>query len=52
MSGKIKGTRTSRFGVSKREGHDSTYFYSRSLYNNLKVDKEWRRLKILYPLKY
>ncbi len=27
------GTETSRFGVSKREGHDSSAFYSRNLYN-------------------
>ncbi|MEM4145221.1 MAG: site-specific DNA-methyltransferase [Candidatus Nitrosocaldus sp.] len=32
-------TKTSRFGVSKREGHDSTSFYSRSLYNELNVDE-------------
>ncbi|MEW5829029.1 MAG: site-specific DNA-methyltransferase [Chloroflexota bacterium] len=29
-----KKTKTSSFGVSKREGHDSTGFYSRSLYAN------------------
>lgn len=27
------GTETSRFGVSKRESHDSSAFYSRNLYN-------------------
>ncbi|MDI6848101.1 MAG: site-specific DNA-methyltransferase [Candidatus Bathyarchaeia archaeon] len=35
-----KGTRTSRFGVSKREGHDSTPFYSSKLYRGLEVDEE------------
>jgi len=36
---KRKGTRTSRFGVSKREGHDSTPFYSSKLYRGLKIDE-------------
>ena len=35
-----KGTKTSRFGVSKRENHDSTYFYGRNLYSNLKIDED------------
>jgi site-specific DNA-methyltransferase (adenine-specific) len=30
-----KATKTSEFGVSKRESHDSSDFYSRSMYNNL-----------------
>lgn len=29
---KRKGTKTSRFGVSKREGHDSSQFYNSKLY--------------------
>ena len=29
-----EGTKTSSFGVSKRESHDSTSFYSRRLYDN------------------
>ena len=29
-----KGTRTSRFGVSKRESHDASEFYSRKIYDN------------------
>ncbi|MGQ9722552.1 MAG: DNA-methyltransferase [Candidatus Jordarchaeum sp.] len=37
---KRKGTRTSRFGVSKREGHDSTPFYNSRLYQSLKVDEK------------
>jgi DNA modification methylase len=36
---KRKGTTTSRFGVSKREGHDSTPFYSSRLYQGLKLDE-------------
>lgn len=34
-----KGTKTSRFGVSKREGHDSTPFYGSRLYSDVKVDE-------------
>jgi len=34
-----KGTRTSRFGVSKRENHDSTPFYSSKMYQNFKIDE-------------
>ncbi|MGB9760565.1 MAG: DNA-methyltransferase [Thermoproteota archaeon] len=34
-----KGTKTSAFGVSKRENHDSTPFYSSKLYQNIKVDE-------------
>ena len=29
-----KGTRTSKFGVSKRESHDASEFYSRKIYDN------------------
>jgi DNA modification methylase len=35
-----KGTRTSRFGVSKREGHDSSPFYHSRLYENLQVNEK------------
>ncbi|MHA1659556.1 MAG: site-specific DNA-methyltransferase, partial [Promethearchaeota archaeon] len=31
-----KGTKTSSFGVSKRESHDSSQFYNSNLYKNLK----------------
>lgn len=34
-----RGTKTSRFGVSKREGHDSTPFYSGKLYRGFKVNE-------------
>ncbi|WP_309493379.1 site-specific DNA-methyltransferase [Candidatus Hecatella orcuttiae] len=34
-----KGTKTSKFGVSKRESHDSTLFYGSKLYQNFKVDE-------------
>jgi DNA modification methylase len=35
-----RGTKTSKFGVSKREGHDSTPFYSSRLYKDFKVDED------------
>ncbi len=34
MRSKERGTRTSSFGVSKRESHDSSEFYSRKLYDS------------------
>ncbi|MEM3094040.1 MAG: site-specific DNA-methyltransferase [Nitrososphaera sp.] len=34
MAGRRKTTETSDFGVSRREGHDSSKFYSRKLYDN------------------
>ena len=39
MKHKKRGTKTSRFGVSKRESHDSTPFYNSKLYQNSKIDK-------------
>ncbi|HHW41364.1 MAG TPA: site-specific DNA-methyltransferase [Syntrophomonadaceae bacterium] len=35
----MKKSRTSSFGVPKREGHDSSPFYQRALYRGLDVDK-------------
>lgn len=35
-----KGTRTSRFGASKRENHDSSIFYSSKLYKGIRLDEE------------
>ncbi len=37
---KRKGTKTSRFGVSKRESHDSALFYSSRLYEDFKIDEK------------
>lgn len=34
-----KGTKTKEFGVSKRENHDSTPFYSRSLYSGAPIEE-------------
>ena len=35
-----KKTKTSSFGVSKREGHDSSEFYNRSMYQSLNTDND------------
>jgi site-specific DNA-methyltransferase (adenine-specific) len=37
-----KGTRTSKFGVSKRESHDASEFYSRKIYDNQAGDTDYR----------
>ncbi len=34
-----KGTKTSAFGVSKREGHDSSQFYNSKLYDGLRIEE-------------
>jgi site-specific DNA-methyltransferase (adenine-specific) len=38
VAGRRKATETSDFGVSRREGHDSTKFYNRKLYDDSKGD--------------
>jgi len=38
VAGRKKTTETSDFGVSRREGHDSSKFYSRKLYGDSKAD--------------
>ena len=35
-----KSTKTSKFGVSKRESHDSTLFYKSRLYENFRINEE------------
>jgi site-specific DNA-methyltransferase (adenine-specific) len=35
LNRKRKGTRTSKFGASRRESHDSSEFYSRKIYENV-----------------
>lgn len=37
---KRKGTSTSSFGVTSRENHDSTMFYSQKIYKGLKTEKK------------
>lgn len=44
-----KGTKTSNFGVSKRESHDSTPFYNSRLYQNLNVDEDIPEFENLVP---
>lgn len=44
-----KKTRTSSFGVSKREGHDSSSFYERSMFNSLQVDHTSPPVDIVLP---
>jgi site-specific DNA-methyltransferase (adenine-specific) len=44
-----RGTRTSKFGVSKREGHDSTPFYGGKLYKNVKVDENESEIENSVP---
>jgi len=48
--GKRKGTTTSRFGVSKREGHDSTPFYNSRLYERIKIDENVPEVENPVPL--
>ncbi len=45
---KKSGTKTSAFGVSKRENHDSSLFYSRRIYptNNITPSSEYREVII------
>mgnify|MGYP003327374881 CR=1 FL=1 len=44
-------TRTSEFGVSGRENHDSTKFYNRKLYSSLPIDEKAREIENPLPLK-
>ena len=44
-----KGTKTSKFGVSRRESHDSTLFYSSRLYENFRTDEEKTEIENQVP---
>jgi DNA modification methylase len=44
-----KGSKTSSFGVSKRESHDSTAFYNTKLYQNAKIDESSVELESQVP---
>lgn len=46
---KRNGTKTKSFGVSKRENHDSSRFYSQKLYSNIKNDKKVRYVENPVP---
>lgn len=45
-----KGTKTSSFGSSKRESHDSSMFYGRSLYRNTKSNQKHLEVQNSVPL--
>jgi DNA modification methylase len=46
---KRKGTRTSRFGVSKRENHDSTVFYAGKMYEGSKINEKLPEIENVVP---
>lgn len=39
-SKRTRGTKTSKFGVSKRESHDSSLFYNRIIYQNIGINED------------
>jgi len=47
---KRNGTITSSFGVSKREGHDSSLFYSQNIYKGLKKEKFTKYIEEQIPI--
>ncbi|MGD2250514.1 MAG: site-specific DNA-methyltransferase [Candidatus Methanofastidiosia archaeon] len=44
-----KGTKTSTFGVSKRESHDSSLFYNSKLYENFDIDEDKKEIENKIP---
>jgi site-specific DNA-methyltransferase (adenine-specific) len=44
-----KKTKTSSFGVSKREGHDSSDFYNRSMFDTLQVPLPLESVNLVVP---
>jgi DNA modification methylase len=44
-----KKTKTSSFGVSKREGHDSSEFYERSMFDTLQVVQQTPSVEVIIP---
>ncbi len=49
---KRRRTKTSKFGSSRREGHDSTLFYSSRLYEGLPTEKSIEYIENPIPSKY
>ena len=47
--GKRKGTKTSKFGVSKRESHDSGLFYNTRLYEDFEIDENKEEIENSIP---
>ncbi|NHI93005.1 MAG: site-specific DNA-methyltransferase [Candidatus Lokiarchaeota archaeon] len=46
---KKKSSKTSNFGVSKRESHDSSSFYKSNLYGDLIIDEKINEIETLVP---
>ena len=47
-----KGTKTSSFGVGKREQHDSSKFYNSKLYKNIKVNEVTKEIENVISSEY
>jgi len=47
---KRRGTTTSKFGVSKREGHDAGLFYSRKIYQEVEINEQIPEVENPIPL--
>tara|TARA_B100002003_G_C14120705_1_gene539007 strand:- start:726 stop:1631 length:906 start_codon:yes stop_codon:yes gene_type:complete len=47
-----KGTKTSAFGIGKREQHDSSKFYSSKLYRNVNINEDLEEIKNIIDRKY
>jgi DNA modification methylase len=45
----IRGTKTSNFGVSKRESHDSSIFYNRMMYQKIEIDEDMPEIENIVP---
>lgn len=45
----IRGTKTSNFGVSKRESHDSSIFYDRMIYQTVEIDEDMPEIENTIP---
>lgn len=45
----VKGTKTSSFGVSSRQNHDSSNFYNSKLYNGLNLPKKIKYIESKIP---
>ena len=44
-----KGTTTSKFGVSKRESHDSSIFYKRMIYKKIEINEDIPEIESSIP---
>lgn len=46
---RIRGTKTSKFGVSKRESHDSSPFYNRMIYQHIEINEDMLEIENSIP---